>query len=187
MAYDRSGTQLWAARYGAGDGENPTGRHVAVDDRRSVVYVSADVTPGTRTISDIVLLAYSVTGQQLWAKRYAGPAGGSDKAGEIALDPATGCIFLVGTSDGGSTGNDYVTLAYSPTGEQLWVARYDGPVGGDDIGERIEFAAGQVYVSGWSDGGDTGDDFATIAYSRAGSQLWVSRYKQRCGRRRQPG
>lgn len=174
IAYDRSGTQLWAATFVPGDGVGAFGSAVAVDDKRGTVFVA--VIEGSGTSSDIVLLAYAADGQQLWTGRYDGPAGGSDSAGDVAVDPGTGQVYVGGDSEGDSTGIDYVSLAYSPTGEQLWVNRYDGPGNGDDYGTGIEFATGQVYVAGWSDGGSTGDDYATVAYSRAGRQLWVSRY-----------
>jgi hypothetical protein len=31
-------------------------------------------------------------------------------------------------------------------------------------------------VTGWSHGGETGIDYATVGYSRVGEELWVARY-----------
>ena len=35
---------------------------------------------------------------------------------------------------------------------------------------------GNVYVTGWSHGGDTGLNYATVKYSPDGDELWVVRY-----------
>jgi hypothetical protein len=64
-------------------------------------------------------------------------------------------------------------VKYSPLGEELWVARYDGPVSLDDYASAMALdAAGNVYVTG-SSCGRTNDgthcldyDYATIKYSQ---------------------
>ena len=82
---------------------------------------------------------------------------------------------MTGSSHGGVTGYDYATIKYSPDGDPLWVsdsnpdgaARYDGPGHSTDIATAMVLdAAGNVYVTGWSTGGGTGFDFATIKYSQ---------------------
>jgi WD40 repeat protein len=64
-------------------------------------------------------------------------------------------------------------------GVQLWARRYNGPAGGADSAAAI--AAGQggrmVFVTGRSQGGESGWDYATVGYSAAtGAQRWVARY-----------
>jgi hypothetical protein len=58
-------------------------------------------------------------------------------------------------------------VAYDSSGNQLWVARYNGPGNGDDIASGIAFDSktGNLYVTGTSPGLGTGSDYATIAYS----------------------
>lgn len=74
---------------------------------------------------------------------------------------------MTGSSHGGDTGYDYATVKYSPDGEQLWLARYDGPGHDTDIASAMVLdATGNVYVTGWSTGDATGLDFATIKYSQ---------------------
>lgn len=73
-----------------------------------------------------------------------------------------------------STPADAVTA-----GSQLWSRRYDGPAGGDDSAADVAVSADgtRVYVTGGSDGGTTGKDYATRAYDAStGSKLWTARY-----------
>ncbi|MGA2667910.1 MAG: SBBP repeat-containing protein [Ignavibacteria bacterium] len=60
---------------------------------------------------------------------------------------------------------------------QEWAQRYNGPGNYDDEVRSIAVdGSGNVYITGWSWGSDTGDDYATIKYSSNGLQDWVRRY-----------
>jgi len=96
------------------------------------------------------------------------------------VSPGGTTVFVTGTSEGRTTGNDYVTIAYSAaTGRQLWISRYNGPANGNDEARSMTVSprGATVFVTGRSDGRTRGGDYATVAYSAAaGRQLWVSRY-----------
>jgi len=88
---------------------------------------------------------------------------------------------VTGISNGGTSANDYATVAYNAgTGAQLWATRYNGPGNGsDDVRQLVVSPAGDtVFVTGQSDGGATaGYDAATVAYNAAtGETRWVKRY-----------
>lgn len=99
----------------------------------------------TRPIS-----ADSVT--QKWAVHYNGPGNGVDEACAIAVD-GSGNVFVTGSSQGSGTGCDYATVCYDSDGEQIWVARYNGPDNGYDSPSAIAVdGSGNVYVTGRSMG-----------------------------------
>src|SRR5262249_31053231 len=70
--------------------------------------------------------------------------------------------------------------AYSDTGHQLWVKRYNGPATGERGANAVAASVDgkTVYVTGSSFGGSTTNyDYATVAYNAAtGAQQWVKRY-----------
>src|SRR5438876_6289925 len=61
---------------------------------------------------------------------------------------------------------------------ERWVARYHGSVDGspDRAVAMALDSAGNVYVTGQSQGAGTGLDYATVAYDPKGNQLWAARY-----------
>nr|MBA3726504.1 hypothetical protein [Armatimonadota bacterium] len=83
----------------------------------------------------------------------------------LAVD-AAGNVYVTGFSNGaGGFPNDYATIKYDSNGNQLWVARYNGPGNSSDGASALAVdAAGNVYVTGTSYGAGTGDDYTTIKY-----------------------
>jgi uncharacterized delta-60 repeat protein len=113
---------------------------------------------------------------QQWVQRYDGPANSEEQASSIAIDSA-GNVYVTGRSVGSGTGNDYATIKYNPTGVQQWVQRYNGPGNNTDAATSIAVDnSGNVYVTGFSVGSGTGNDYATIKYNSAGVEQWVQRY-----------
>lgn len=111
-----------------------------------------------------------------WARRYNGP-GNSTDAGTAMVVDNSGNIYVTGYSVGISTGFDYTTIKYSANGTQEWVQRYNGPGNGDD--EAVSIALdniGNIYVTGWSVGDGSSDDYATIKYNSSGAVQWTVRY-----------
>ena len=61
--------------------------------------------------------------------------------------------------------------------DTAWVRRYNGP-GNDEDGANaiVVDGSGNVYVTGYSYGSGTDDDYATIKYYPDGDTAWVRRY-----------
>ncbi len=121
-----------------------------------------------------------------WVARYNGPGNSYDYAEGIAVD-FSGNVYVTGRSWGSGTEYDYATIKYDSAGNELWLARYNGPANGWDEAYDIALdSSGNVYVTGRSDGsGISYDyatmkydsaDYATIKYDSAGNELWVRRY-----------
>jgi DNA-binding beta-propeller fold protein YncE len=168
---------LWVQRYDGGVNGLDFGSALAVSPDGGTIYVTGESQASNR-LRDYATVAYSSTGTQLWVQRYNGPANGTDSAYALAVSPDGGTVYVTGSSQGSGTSSDYATVAYSSTGTQLWVQRYNGPANGNDSPSSLAVSpdGGTVYVTGGSGGGGTGSDYDTVAYSSGGTRLWARRY-----------
>ncbi len=176
IKYDSSGNQLWIARYnGPGNKKSDNAYAIAVDAAGNVYVTGQSYDYYGGTNYDYATVKYDSSGNQLWVARYNGPGNQLDYAEAIAVD-ASGNVYVTGASWGNHL--DYATVKYDSSGNQLWVARYDGPwTNGADWAYAIALdASGNVYVTGASDVYQSVDDYATIKYDSSGNQLWVARY-----------
>jgi len=168
----------WVARYN-GSGNRVDGSEAIALDPEGNVYVTGVTWVGSDTGYDYATIKYDAAGTEIWVSRYDGPSHGSDDAHAIAVD-ASGNVYVTGESWGYSSDtdpNDYATVKYDANGNELWVARYNGTANGYDTAKAVAVdAAGNVYVTGWSDGAGTGFDYATVKYDLNGNGLWVARY-----------
>jgi len=166
VKYDGSGTQLWVARFE--DAENPRG--IAVDSAGNVYFTAS----GVESIGHgYVTVKYNTDGKQLWASRY-----GSGSATAFALDSA-GNVYVTGYSSGFGF-EDYETVKYDPQGNRLWTALYSSPGDFPDNADRarsvVVDVAGNVYVTGESQGQRGLTGYATVKYDAEGNRLWVTRF-----------
>ena len=61
--------------------------------------------------------------------------------------------------------SEVIHLKYDPNGNEVWVARYNGPANSyDSANALVVDGFGNVYVTGKSRGNGTGFDFATVKY-----------------------
>lgn len=115
--------------------------------------------------------------EEAWAQRYDGPAGESEWAHQIALDPS-GNVIVTGPSRGLGTESDFATIKYSSAGVPLWTNRYDGPAHGWEASPKLAVdTSGNVIVSGESPSPSRSRDNVTIKYSSAGVPLWTNHCK----------
>jgi WD40 repeat protein len=177
IAYDAtSGANLWTASFEGFPNYPDRGLDVGVSPDGSRVFVTGESTQ-FQGGEDYMTVAYAATtGQQLWATRYRG-VGGLDTAHSLVVAPDGSRVYVTGESLGESF--DYATLAYdAATGQEVWEARYDGPIqGGWDSAYAIAITpdGSRIFVTGESQSEDP--DYATVAYDAVtGALLGVARY-----------
>jgi len=109
-----------------------------------------------------------------WTERFDGPLGGSDTPTDIIVD-RWGNVYVTGSGVGSGEDIDFLTVKYDRSGNEVWVASYQGTGSGTDSARAIGIDhQGNIYVAGQSDGSST-TDCATIKYDNAGTQIWVVR------------
>ena len=118
-----------------------------------------------------------------------GTYGGTEQASKspngqytYCTDPITGDIdedCRVGVSDFAMVVSNWLQIEELEPNMvvQEWAERYNGPDNDDDDALAIAIdSSGSIYVTGWSEGTDTGKDYVTIKYDSSGTRLWADRY-----------
>ncbi len=166
IKYTPAGETAWVRRYnGAANG--PDEAFALGIDGAANVYVTG-YSQGASSDIDYATVKYDTDGNELWAKRYDGPASGFDEARAIAVG-AGGYATVTGSSAGSGTRADYATVRYRPDGTEDWVERYDGPDSDFDEAASVGLdPTGGVCVTGTSWATSTGNDFLTIRYAAVG-------------------
>jgi uncharacterized delta-60 repeat protein len=167
-------TEEWVKRYNGPENSADDGNSLAIDGFGNV-YVTG-LSMGSGTSYDYATLKYENSGYLQWYARYNGYGNDNDQARSIAVD-GSGNVYVTGLSTGIGTYNDYATVKYNSIGVQQWVKSYNGPGKSVDQANSIAVdGSGNVYVTGFSAGSGTSNDYATIKYNSSGTELWVSRY-----------
>lgn len=167
--------QQWATRYnGTGNGYDG-GVCVKTDNLGNVYITGTSLCSGSGR--NYLTIKYSSTGGVDWVRTFNGAANGGDYSNALALDNS-GNVYVTGRCDNGSpTLSDYATIKYNASGDQIWVAYYNGPGNSmDEAAAIVVDNSGNVYVTGRSLGVNSGYDIATVKYDVNGNLLWAERY-----------
>jgi len=174
IKYHPNGDTAWIKRYD-GPVSGPDIPLAMEIDGSGKVYVTG-YSRGSGGNSDYLTIKYFSNGDTAWVRRYNGLIDSTDVAYGIAVDDS-GNVYVTGDSPGVGTSCDYTTLKYNAEGDEVWVARYNGP--GNNIDKAYTIAVdeeGNVYVTGKSHGGMSSNDFATVKYDPDGNEVWAKRY-----------
>jgi hypothetical protein len=157
VKYNSSGVQQWATLYNGTGNRNDIANSLIVDDSGNV-YVTGQALNSTNGY-DCISIKYNSSGVQQWLARY-NYTGNDDRGRSITLDKF-GCVYVAASSWAGVMGsrNDFATIKYSPSGEQLWVIKTSQSW--DEVPVKIAVdSLGNVYVAG-NDG-----NYLTIKYNQ---------------------
>jgi uncharacterized delta-60 repeat protein len=174
IKYSSVGVLQWESiYYGWGQGYN--GATSLAIDASGNVYVTGSSTEAFNNFKEMTTIKYNTTGVTQWVKTEFSPYG-DDEGTDIVVN-SSGYVYVTGWRTG-NNGKNYWTIKYSSSnGSRIWENEYNGPSNGDDVATGIAVdGSGNVYVTGWSAGSGTGNDYATIKYNSAGVQQWAARY-----------
>ena len=172
LKYDSDGNLVWSAQY-----DNAAGNDFAVQiaKKDNGVVVSG---VSSRNGGDILVVSYDNAGNEEWAQVYDSGNNAQDEPFDMAVD-GDGNIIIGATLDGSAfdATRDYGILKFDASGNLLWVNRYDGPANDwDDLNALALDTHNKIYVTGQSNGVDSGPDFASLRYEEDGTGMWEARY-----------
>jgi len=115
-----------------------------------------------------------------WVNKWSQPLHtGSDKAFDLTIDK-NGNVYVTGSTNHPAEQLNYITIKYSPDGEEQWAVQYNGIDNNTDVASAITTDdEGNVYVTGRSNIFENGlmqSDYLTIKYNPGGEEEWISRY-----------
>jgi len=172
IKYTLSGEQQWVAKYNGEVNRTDEAYYIGTDNNGSV-YVSG-IVMGTINYDDFATVKYNSEGIQQWAKRYDGSDHFMDRPWGLEVDNL-GNVYISGYSTEVGVGYDYITFKYGENGDTIWTRRYNS--GLNDIAQAMTIdKPGNIYITGYSDGNGTEDDFMTVKYDSSGNQKWAVRY-----------
>jgi hypothetical protein len=171
LAYSSGGTPLWTNLCNEGRSALVgTGFPVTVAvGGQGRVYVAGTVGIGEGGSCGNVVVAYSDVGIPLWTNHCWGAPSCSGAAQALTAD-AVGNVYVTS-----STYN--LTAALTSTGVRSWFNNYYGYQWGFSAALAVGLSSNiDVSVTGYSWGGSSGYDYATLSYSSAGIPLWTNVY-----------
>lgn len=138
-------------------------------------YIDTDPNPSI-TIYDFITIKYNNSGTQQWASTFSGAANGSDFAQGVVADNS-GNVYVTGIGlNNISKGDDIVTIKYNSSGQQQWIATYNGDFYTDQGREIAIDNAGNIYVAGITFRSSDFYNCIILKYDQNGNELWNTQY-----------
>ncbi|MEW5883586.1 MAG: hypothetical protein AB1725_05105 [Armatimonadota bacterium] len=181
------GTPLWERDFGTESKKLNRPYDLAIDHVDSI-YVCGSVDSGEPLDidQDQAVQKYGSDGSEPWGTegRVLQNTLGNDEAFRIALEcddeKKVVAAIVTGQYVGNQQGRNYGTWKLSEAGATVWLRQYHNV--SEDVAKALAVRGrGNTYVTGWSFGGGTNEDYATVMYSQAGQEVWVRRLLNHSG------
>ena len=164
IKYNSDGVVQWIAIYNGSLNSLDSPNKIIIDDLCNV-YVTGSGSYNSGDGEDFTTIKYNSSGEEQWISTFNGQNTFRDISNSIALDGMDN-VYITGRTWVTQLDYDFATIKYNASGQEQWVAIYNGPADGDDWASSIATdVSGNAYVTGWSEGVGSGYDFATIKYS----------------------
>ena len=176
MKFNPSGTILNQTTQDAGFNGLDT-PHDMVLDASGNIYLGGQGFNAPVEEEDYVLMKFNNNCAHQWTRTYSGDAEALDRINAIAVDQVTGNIFVTGRSKSNASSEDYYTIAYDPSGNELWNDRYTSSgLGFDEATDITLSGTGFVYLTGYSYQSGTNHDYTTVKYNASGNFIWDTKF-----------
>lgn len=175
IKYSPDGNEIWNDRYNGEGNDVDCGNALGQDLLGNVIVAGYSV--GATSSEDFTTIKYSPAGTRLWISKYNEPV-------EFDIDIATslitdnfGNVYVAGYSNGFGTMEDIAVVKYDLSGNEMWVARYNGAGNSYDISTGIGIDQNyNIFVSGYSNNPATAEDYLLLKIGSSGNIIWDRTY-----------
>jgi uncharacterized delta-60 repeat protein len=167
-------TQQWHAELNGSGDYNDQINSIALDAQGNAYLAGYSVNIGTDR--DYLVIKVNNAGTILWSREFSAPGNGPDEAKKVLIHP-NGNIIVTGYGNNKSVGNDFWTMALTPTGDTLWTNLHNSSATNlyDEANDMAIDSNGNIFVVGDSDNDPTmvtNHDYMIIKISATGAFLW---------------
>jgi uncharacterized delta-60 repeat protein len=167
-----SGSKVWSRSYD-GPAHSDDKAYAIVVDKLLNVYITGYST-SINGSKDFTTIKYNSSGTQQWVQPYNTPLNKDDEASSIVLDDSSN-VYVTGYITLGNT--EIYTIKYNQNGVFQWGYTYGGPGNQDDKAYGIVIdALRNLYIIGYSNCEQTGNDFILLKFNYNGQLKWTSNY-----------
>ncbi|CAN5626394.1 hypothetical protein BH23BAC1_BH23BAC1_30770 [soil metagenome] len=159
-----TGEQKWVNQYAGGTGEwNYSVAKDITTDKTGGIYVTGSNQKETGESFFATIRYDAISGKENWISLFKSESSWNYLEAQAIVSDEAGGIYITGTSSEDFT--TFTTIKYNAAdGSEVWVVKSEGPY--EVAVDMAVDAIGNVYVTGYSSGMDTGHDFLTIKYSQ---------------------
>jgi hypothetical protein len=176
IKYYPDGDTVWVRIYPDTGSTTQRASSIAIGSTGNIYLTGYTMNSGA---GDYLTIKYRPNGDLAWAQTYNGISSQYDFANWVTVDEQEN-VYITGYSRGVSYQNDIATVKYDSSGNQLWVARFDGSGNWNDEGQKVVAGNdGYVYVTGDANQFSSGKiyNYVTMKYYAAnGETAWVRTY-----------
>jgi uncharacterized delta-60 repeat protein len=176
IKYDINGNSVWKINYNGSDNGDDGANSVVVDDNGSVVVAGYSYKGGVYKGSLFTIVKYGSDGEEMWDRFFPSwliTKSSTNIAKGLCVDSA-GNIYGTGSVKSTvSRTHDFAAMKLDPNGRVLWAKTINGNGNGQDNAKALVVdSKGNLFITGDSQGDNTGFDSLTAAYSPKGIVLW---------------
>lgn len=179
LKYNAAGALQWWQTYNGVGSLNDEARGLVIDSGGNVyVAGSSDTVINSVPLATIVLLKYNTSGALQWRRVYNSPIQAYAYAKKVVIDRNDNLI-VIGYGGVPAQGNNFFTFKWDASGNFQWFSQYNfGPNLYEQPNDVITDSLNNVIVVGQGIGPSSGttNDYVTVKYDPAGTELWSMRY-----------
>ncbi|MFN8116371.1 MAG: T9SS type A sorting domain-containing protein [Bacteroidia bacterium] len=172
IAYNSSGTQLWANTYNYTSNLDDAGVKIAIGG--STVAVTGAVTNSTNNYKNATITFDKTTGTLTAVNISTAVTTSSvNTVTDLVID-ASNNYYVVGSSLVSGQGYNYYVQKLNSSLITAWTYTYNGASNLDDIAKGVQVdASGNVYITGYSTSSTQGRNIVTIKLNSSGTNQWT--------------